>query len=48
MARRETFRREIEAGKKDQAKTEFSKALKLDSNLKNRADVQKAMATLAI
>ena len=38
----------LEAGKKEQAKVELSKALKLDSNLKNRADVQKAMGTLAL
>jgi Flp pilus assembly protein TadD len=38
----------IEAGKKDQAKVELSKALKLDSTLKARADVQKAMGALAL
>jgi len=38
----------IAAGNKDQAKAELSKALKLDSSLKNRADVQKAMGELAI
>ena len=35
-------------GKKDQAKSTLSSALKLDANLKNRGDVKKLMAELSL